>query len=326
MKNALHEFLEILANSLSLKIERTTFEKARLKADVFEFSKQHGIGRATAQGTLAELILEFHILRETIFSVLEADGQLPALERNIILNAIEQAVSDAATQFALTQTEAQEQFAMTVVHDLHNPIFIAKSNAQLIRRHATNSKLCAASAAKIDEKLNRLEAMIRELLDVSRVRAGAGLAFELERLRLDVLVKQVMEELKVMHGDRFVLDIAAPVTSECNADGIRRILENLVVNAMKYGSAGKPIRVALTQTAKTVKLTVHNEGNPIPSAEQSKLFAKYMRASTAKSKTGWGLGLALVSGVAKAHHGTARVKSSLETGTDFIIELPKKPA
>ena len=122
----------------------------------------------------------------------------------------------------------------------------------------------------------------------------------------------------------FELRINEPTTGAWNRAGLRRVLENLVVNALKYGSLNAPVRVTLTQDAVQAELTVHNDGNPIPIEIQPTLFEKFLRASSATSNTGWGLGLALVSGMVAAHHGTVRIQSSEANGTDFIVVLPKK--
>ena len=181
------------------------------------------------------------------------------------------------------------------------------------------------SQTRLARILERLESMLRELLDVSRIRSGIGLAFELEAVRLDVLAREVVQEMKGMHGERLGLHVEVPTIGAWNRAGLRRVLENLIVNALKYGSQDKPVSITVTQNTSHATLTVHNDGNPIPAEDQPLLFEKFLRASTAKSTTGWGLGLALVCGMVKAHHGSVRLESSQARGTDFIVELPKKP-
>ena len=68
---------------------------------------------------------------------------------------------------------------------------------------------------------------------------------------------------------------------------------------------------------------MHNEGEPIPLVEQASLFESFKRASTADQEIGWGLGLTMVKGMVDAHKGTITVESGKETGTKFIIKIPK---
>jgi signal transduction histidine kinase len=79
------------------------------------------------------------------------------------------------------------------------------------------------------------------------------------------------------------------------------------------------------QTAEVATLTVHNIGNPIPEAELGILFQQYRRTRSAEEQLGWGIGLSVVKGITETLHGHVRVESSDQTGTAFIIDLPKDP-
>jgi signal transduction histidine kinase len=103
---------------------------------------------------------------------------------------------------------------------------------------------------------------------------------------------------------------------------MRRVIENLVTNALKYGAADQPITISLDKTPDGVRLTVHNEGNPIPSERQAELFTLFRRLEPMKNE-GWGLGLVLVKGIIEAHGGKVYIESSKERGTSFVLELPQ---
>ena len=152
-----------------------------------------------------------------------------------------------------------------------------------------------------------------------------GLAFKIEEFGLDVLAKEVVQEMTAIYGEKFGLDADDPTNGTWNRAGLRRVFENLMVNALKYGSANTIVIVTVSQSASHAILTVHNEGNPIPVKDRPTLFDKFQRTSTATSQTGWGLGLALVKAMVTAHHGNVRIESSQESGTDFIVEIPKIP-
>ena len=169
--------------------------------------------------------------------------------------------------------------------------------------------------------------MIENLLDANRIKAGEPLRLEMRDTGLVSLVRTILSELATTLGDRFVLDSPdAVINGVWSADALRRILENLCSNAVKYGFDRAPITISLRQEPNHVLIIVHNFGNPIPSADILKLFEPYRRASTtgeAGNVHGWGLGLTLVKGLTEAHGGTVSVSSNAQDGTIFTVKLPK---
>ena len=324
MKDHFQSFIDQLADALSNRTIKTRYQVAQDRASALKFAKQHQQSRVPLSYTLAEIVLEFQIMRDVAMKILEADGPMPIEDRNLILDVFDQTVSDVAVRFADVQNEIQEHFSLTLVHDLRAPISVARMWIYTIQRDKEVSESALKAADKIEKTMERLDSMLKELLDVSRIRAGLGMDFEFEEVRLDELAKEVVQDMKETYGNRFELHATEPTTGNWNRPGLRRVIENLIVNALKYGSQSAPVRVILTQGAVQAELTVHNDGNPIPIEVQPTLFEKFMRASTAASNTGWGLGLALVSGMVAAHHGTVRIESSEAKGTDFIVALPKK--
>ena len=287
--------------------------------------KLHGADRADSKSyALTEVIFEYHILREVIFQVLETDGQVSAIQRDIIFDSIEQAVNDAAVEFSELHTDIQQQFVNTLSHDLKTPITSAKMNAQLISRNADAPLACVNSASRISGSMNRLEAMIHDLLDTSRLRAGEKLSLQIVQCDLDAMIREVVEEMSVVHGDRFNYDSKEVVEGNWGRDGLRRAVENLIGNAVKYSTPETPITVSLKHGKAGVEITVHNEGVPISKDDVPLLFQRYRRSKRAQegTKTGWGLGLTLVKGVVDAHNGNIRVESAEGKGTTFILEVP----
>lgn len=325
---ALRDSLPIYLNHLSeaLATDRRMDTKSVLAHDneSARIGSLHGADRAgNSSYVLTEVIFECHILREVIFQVLEREGPLGSLQRDIILDSIEQAVNDAAVKFSEVHADIQQKFLDTLTHDLKNPVTAAKIAAQLILRRPESVENCLRSASSINNSLARLERMIHDLLDASRVRAGESLSLPLSRCDLDSIVREVVDQMSITYGARFVLNSTDSLECECNGDGIRRALENLISNAVKYGAEGAPIAISLKRVSDHVEISVHNFGSVIPEHEIPVLLRHFGRAKSAHegTKTGWGLGLTLVKGVVDAHKGKLRVESSLEKGTTFIIEL-----
>ncbi|MEG4406792.1 HAMP domain-containing sensor histidine kinase [Microcoleus sp. MON2_D5] len=326
LQNSLPLYLNQLVDELSNRIDRTP---ARITADEVEstrIGKLHGHERAGyADYSITQLIFEYHLLRQVIFQVLEEEAPLGVRDRDIIIGSIEQAVNDAATQFSETLRDIQELFMVTLTHDLRNPINVVKMGTQLTLRRLERGDTHMDVAARMLGAINRLDSMIQNLLDASRLRAGQSLKIELEECDFEMLVQEVVEDLSFAYGERFVVVSDPDIWAFCSRKEIRRVIENLAINAVKYGSASTPITLTLQQTETQISLTIHNEGDPIALDAQSILFQQFRRTISAEEQTGWGLGLFLAKNITEAHKGKLEVESAEGKGTSFIIKLPKFP-
>ncbi|MBD1847262.1 HAMP domain-containing histidine kinase [Cyanobacteria bacterium FACHB-63] len=164
--------------------------------------------------------------------------------------------------------------------------------------------------------------MIQNLLDTSRLRAGQGLSLTFENCDLEQLLQEVVEDLNFAYEERFGLVSGGAVETRCSRKDLRRVIENIATNAVKYGAPDMPITLTLQHTATTIHITIHNEGQPISPEARSILFQQFRRTKTAKDQKGWGLGLFLAKSLTEAHQGTIEVESAEGKGTSFIITLP----
>ncbi len=323
LRNQLPEVIAELAGTVDKQKNGTPFTIAQ-ELTRRETAEEHGKQRArTEVYRLPEVIKEFHILRQVIFEVLEETAPLSKLDRDIIVNSFEQTVNDSACMFAELQIKTHERFTITLVHDLRSPLSAIKMAAQVARVQAANVPTIHFALDKIAKNATRMSSMIGEMLDVSLIRAGKGFVVHAKEMRLDELVNEMVKYLTESYGFRFEARANEPITGCWDNEGLRRIIENLAINALKYGNGTSPVVIYAEQGDEHVTLKVHNDGNPIPPDAQAKLFENFNGGANTKSATGWGLGLALVKGMAEAHRGTVRVESSLDRGTDFIVELPK---
>ena len=324
LQDSLPLYLNQLVDELSNRIDRTP---ARITADEVEstrIGKLHGHERAGyADYSMTQLIFEYQLLRQVIFQVLEEEAPLGVRDRDIIIGSIEQAVNDAATQFSETLRDIQELFMVTLTHDLRNPINVVKMGTQLTLRRLERGDSHTDVAARMLSAINRLDSMIQNLLDASRLRAGQSLKIEFEECDFEMLVQEVVEDLSFAYGERFVVVSDSDIRTVCSRKEIRRVIENLAINAVKYGAPSTPITLTLQQTETQISLTIHNEGDPIALEAQSILFQQFRRTISAEEQTGWGLGLYLAKNITEAHQGTLTVESAEGKGTSFIVNLPK---
>lgn len=225
------------------------------------------------------------------------------------------------------EKQSREQFVNLLTHDLRNPLGAAKMGAQLAMNFAKGNDRAVESSARAFRAISRADVMLQDLLDVSRISAGAGLYIDVRECDLSQILSEVRDELAVAQGARYELDAPPRLVGLFSCKDVRRAIENMASNAAKYGDTSRPIRLSLHQRRGEVEIAVHNWGKPIPQSELPNLFDAYLRLSTADNRPkGWGLGLTLVKGVAEAHGGTVLAHSSEMDGTEFIMRLPLRSA
>ena len=322
LRNSLEDFLKRLAETLG-DGRKTQSRQAQRSQERGALIVKHGKLRAGEVGyVLHEVIFEFHILRQVLFEILEEESPLAPTERDAILNGIEQAVNDAASGFSDTLRDVQEHFALALTHDLRGPLTASKAAAQIILRRPDHPDLVEKSAFHIVESMDRMDQMIRDLLNAGSLRAGQSLPLEFSEFDLDALVAEVADEFRMTDPERFTVRTPHGISGRWSYEGLRRVIQNLMMNAVKYGAPGSPVTVTLEEIGQTVRLVVHNTGSPIPRDKQASLFEPFRRIDATPEKTGWGLGLFLAKGLVEAHNGTIRVESSADAGTRFVVELP----
>lgn len=285
---------------------------------------EHGGERARLTGydPLA-VIIEFRIFRETVFDVLHRGGvSLDHREAAIINSSIDTALTEAINTFSMVRAALREQFSAALTHDLRNPLHSARVTSELMLRLDDPEKM-KALAARVIVNLQRMDGMIQALLDSMLFESGERLQLKLRHFDLLETVNEVVEECTIRHGPRFEV-LGKTVTGWWDRDAIKRALENVLGNAVKYGQPHTPVRIKLDAVEGRMLISVHNEGDPIPLEEQESIFQVFRRAVSAKDseKRGWGIGLPYVRGVAESHGGSIVVDSAAERGTTFVIDIP----
>lgn len=222
------------------------------------------------------------------------------------------------------ERDLRERFVSALTHDLRTPLTAAKISAQLLARKLSEQPESQKFAIRISDNIDRADIMIRDLLDANLVKAGEKLPVKIVSCHLDHIISEVIEELSSLHGDRFKFKKQGSIDGYWDCEGMRRVTENLLNNAIKYGSSVSPITITLTEAHERATLRIHNMGSYISPSDQAKLFEQFKRTEEAQKgeQRGWGIGLSLVKGLVEAHHGTIKVESDEATGTTFIVEVP----
>lgn len=219
--------------------------------------------------------------------------------------------------------EMRQMVAAAVTHDLRSPLQAATFTGQLLERMVDDPRALAA-VARLQRSHRRLDRLFRSLLDSLVVGAGQQLTFQPSRFGLAALVGEVIAENEAV--------LAARVTCEGDADGwwdrdaLFRVIENLLLNAAKYGEPGTPIACRIrTDGADGAIVTVANRGTPIPADEWETIFQAFSRREAVRHSgpMGWGVGLAYARAVATSHGGNVRVAESGADRTVFELALPR---
>jgi signal transduction histidine kinase len=315
--NTLPAILRQIAEALSPQHPRRTATEGSSVAE------EHGGERVRmTKFRLEDVISEYMILRQVLIGVLEENEPLTAPERDTLHASIDQATVKASTAYVLVQAGFREQFAAVLAHDLRGPLSAAKASASLILRKPSAEDVPRWSA-RIVESIDRADRMVQDLLDAMRAQAGGKLELHFTECDLVDIAHEAVDHLRTVYGDRFVVVAPAPVRGHFGIDPMRRAIENLAINAVKYGAAGRPITITVRGLHDRVFILVHNEGRHIPPEQQETLFRAFQRLSgEAGAQRGWGLGLAQVRAAAEAHGGSIAVDSLPETGTTFTIDVP----
>jgi signal transduction histidine kinase len=220
--------------------------------------------------------------------------------------------------------DLRARFVSLLAHDLRGPLSGAMLAAQNITRAPDKVDDRRGLAARLKRNLDRIEEMVRNLLDASRIQSGQPLLLNRAECDLGAIASEVVDELNSQHGHRIHLNAEHDVRGYWSAAELRRAAWNLASNAIKYGASGAPVVVTVNRLADRARLAVHNRGAPISPEEQQRIFEPFARARSSEESRalGWGLGLTLVRGCAEAHGGTVELRSSEEHGTTFVIDVP----
>jgi two-component system sensor histidine kinase KdpD len=210
-----------------------------------------------------------------------------------------------------------------VSHDLRSPLASAKAAVTSLR--TPDMRWSASDTAELlataDESLDRLAHLVENLLDMSRLQAGALSLFP-RPVGLDEVVAGALASLEPTSRE-VAVDIPDDVP-EVAADPaiLERVVVNLTANALRYSPAGKPPLLAASALGDRVELRVVDRGPGIPEADRESMFVPFQRLGDTDNTTGVGLGLALSRGLTEEMDGTLDVEDTPGGGLTMIISLP----
>lgn len=233
-------------------------------------------------------------------------------------------LDDLATLKRLEQEKAI--FIRIMVHELKSPVSAAKTMTNLFKLYPLENPKIAHLPGRISTRLDQLLILIKDLLELAKVKSGDPLG--------DIAVLNLVDETKkgcepyIAQAEEKGLDMHVeypnePVRVRFDSQGYELILSNLVSNAVKYTPEGV-VRVTLKQRDTWAVLEVEDSGIGIPEADIPRLFQEFFRASNAKRQNiqGTGVGLAGVKHIVERFGGELELQSSENKGSLFTVRLP----
>lgn len=242
-----------------------------------------------------------------------ADGETQALGRDL----------DAMAERIQALLDSERQLRRDISHELRSPLTRLNIAIELIRRRSADD--LGPAFDRIERDTARLDAMIGELLTLNRLEAE-GIA-RAEPIELAALARHVVDDSAIeaeRQGSHLVLHAPEPCALTGNGELLRRAVENVVRNAIRFTAAGEPVEVELAREADRAVLRVRDHGPGVPAASLEKLWKPFYRVEgdRARNTGGTGLGLAITEQAVSLHGGKVRAENHPEGGLLVTIELP----
>jgi signal transduction histidine kinase len=223
--------------------------------------------------------------------------------------------------------ELKSTFISIISHELRTPVALIKGYVGTLRREDAHwdPVVVRDSLAVIEEESDRLAQLIDDLLDASRLQAGA-LALNRHEVLLDQLAERLAERFRTQSRTHtFAVEFPAdfPVI-RADEDRLTQVLSNLLSNAVKYSPEGGTVTIAGQVRKDEVVVCVRDEGPGIAAADAPRIFDRFYRGNeTARKTKGAGLGLFLAKAIVEAHGGSIWVDERVDRGARICFSLPR---
>lgn len=220
--------------------------------------------------------------------------------------------------------DGQQRLVADVSHELRTPLTTIQGNLDLLRRGAVDDPGMRADALRaIGDETARMRRLVNDLLLLAQ--ADSGLQIQRQPVELDTLLLEVYRQAQVMAGDVTVrLGAEDQAIVEGDADRLKQLLLNLVVNALKYTLAGGTVTLTLRRSLGWVQIVVADSGVGIAAEDLPHIFDRFYRADRSRTRSGGsGLGLSIAQWIAQVHGGRIEVESSVGVGSTFTVWLPE---
>lgn len=279
---------------------------------------------------IAELASEYRALRASVIKLWTKTLRQAAMADLWDLirfnEAIDQALMESIIRFQEKMEYSRDMFIGILSHDLRNPLSAIMMASQMLLEEDTLNEEQISLTLQIENSGERMKKMITDLLDITRINLGTGIPISRASTDIGKAGKKIAEEMQTAHPNHTIFfEATGDLKGEWDSARIAQIFSNLIGNAVQYGFKKSPIALTVTGRPDEVRISVHNEGIPIPQANLKTIFnslTRVVRKNEAETMS-LGLGLYITKEIVVAHGGKIDVTSSEQEGTTFIVQLPR---
>ena len=256
-------------------------------------------------------------------------GRLPVVNPHDELGRLAGTFNELLERLAASFAR-QRQFMADASHELRTPVATTRTAAtvalQLPHRNEADYR---QTLQIIEHQTERLGRLVDDMFTLARADAG-NYPVQRAPMYLDELIEEIARSTRVIaDGKNIDIEVAVPEGAPFTGDEdlVRRMIVNLVDNAVRHAPAGSAVTVALHRSDDHYDVTVSDRGGGIPVDAQAHIFERFYRTDMARGRAasdvgGAGLGLAIVQWIARLHHGEVLLDASSVTGTTFRVRLP----
>jgi heavy metal sensor kinase len=223
--------------------------------------------------------------------------------------------------------ESMRRFVADASHELRTPIAVIRGEADVALSHDRGAAEYRESLAIVLDESRRLSRLVDDLLNLARADAGR-VQLEVQEFYFNELLAECCRSIQTLAS-------ASGIALECRSAGdvqfrgdeglLRRLVINLLDNAIRYTPPGGKVSAALEADPACVRIRISDTGIGIPPEAAPHVFERFYRADKARSRQdgGFGLGLSIVKWIAEAHHGAVELTPNSGPGTTFTVTLPR---
>ncbi|AFU70535.1 two-component sensor histidine kinase [Psychroflexus torquis ATCC 700755] len=325
--NQLPDLINDIARLMIRYDKMEGFNKDEKYIEILKTSEEHGKQRSTKVYYTAEQIVhEYIIFHRTLSEFLISHNGYSEKVSDLLKYVIETSILKSVGSFSRSIQDMQEKLIGTLAHDIRNPLAAAQLSLEMMKQDKTGewtNKTRIAAQRSVKKAINLIEGLMNGIT----VKSGEGMLLTFESSDLLKEMKFVHAESKEVYTREINLEYnAKKIIGIFDKTAVKRLVDNLIGNAIKYGSIDKPITISIEDEEDAVAIKVHNWGNPIPLSKQEQIF-KFMGSAKRDKKpvsASWGMGLTLTQIVAEAHGGDINLVSDEKTGTTFTVNLIKQ--
>ncbi len=333
---AIESFAVILDSSLNIIYANGVAQQSDL---VGEGLLRHGALQEVAASVLSSGETVTLELRDEVASADRSNHEHPPIDHHLTDAAVENlwvqgtrlgsrfvfiVVEDRGEAWRLEAI--RRDFIANVSHELKTPVSAVSLLAEAIQEAADDPKMVAHFAGRLFAESSRLANLTSDIIQLSAAQQGTPARYEFPVSLQSILDAVVAEHhnLAERRGIGLILATVDSVTVQGNQEALTVAFSNIVSNAINYSSDGSHVGIGVSSEENMVEISIADQGVGIPAEDVERIFERFYRVDTARSRStgGTGLGLSIVKNIIQGHGGSVRVWSRPGAGSTFTVTLP----